>query len=162
MTATLIAAVAVNGVIGQANDLPWRLPGEQRRFKDLTWGHPIVMGRRTFESIGRALPGRTSIVVTRSPSWTPPGGPSDDVLVAAGIDEALEIASGLDPDVFIIGGGEIYAATIGRADRLEITEVHLEPAGDTFFPTIDPATWQEIARDARDGYSHVTYERVAA
>ena len=159
MTVTLIAAVASNGVIGAANDLPWRIPGEQRRFKELTWGHPIVMGRKTFESIGRTLPGRTSIVVTRSPSWTPPGGPTDTVLVAAGVDEALEIAAGISSDVFVIGGGEIYTATIDHADRLEITEVGLEPEGDAFFPAIDGAVWQEKARDPHEGFAYVTYER---
>lgn len=160
MTVTVIAAVAANGVIGAAGDMPWHLPGEQRRFKELTWGHPIVMGRKTFESIGRALPGRTSIVVTRSPSWTPPGGPAREVLVAAGVDEALEIAYGIDRDVYVIGGGEIYAATIDRADRLEITEVHLEPDGDAFFPKIDPATWVELDRIPADGYTYVSYERL--
>jgi dihydrofolate reductase len=161
MTVTLIAAVAANGVIGAGNDMPWHLPGEQQRFKELTWGHPIVMGRKTFESIGRALPGRTSIVVTRSPSWAPPGGPAREILVAAGVDEALEIAYGIDDDVYVIGGGEVYAATIDRADRLEITEVHLEPEGDAFFPKVEPATWFETAREPHEGFTYVTYERVA-
>lgn len=159
MTVTLIAAVAANGVIGAGNDIPWQLPGDQRRFKELTWGHPIVMGRKTFDSIGRVLPGRISIVVTRSPSWTPPGGPSDDVQVAASVDEALEIARSIDADVYVIGGGEIYAATLERADRLEITEVQVEADGDAFFPRIDGAEWHEVAREPHADFNYVTYER---
>src|SRR5690625_1540989 len=139
MTLTLIAAVAANGVIGAANDIPWQLPGDQRRFRELTWGHPIVMGRKTFESIGRALPGRTSVVVTRSPSWSPTDGPSDDIRVASSVDEALEIAFGINADIYVIGGGEVYAQTIERAQQLEITEVHLDVDGDAFFPRIEPA-----------------------
>jgi dihydrofolate reductase len=164
---SMIAAVAENGVIGRDNGLPWRLPSDLRHFKAVTMGKPIVMGRKTFESIGRALPGRDNIVVTRRTDMV-----ADDVHVAYSLDEALGLAEGFArargvDEVFIIGGAEIYAEAIGRADRLYITEVAARPEGDATFPAIDPAMWREVSRHGpvqgeKDtaSMSVVGYERV--
>ena len=144
-TLALIAARAANGVIGRDNDLPWRLAGDLRRFKALTMGKPMIMGRRTFESIGRALPGRITVVVTRSPTWT-----ARDVLVARNIDEAVAIAErvalerGVD-EIIVAGGAQVYAALLPRAGRIYLTEVDAEVDGDTRFPALDPRQWREIA-----------------
>jgi dihydrofolate reductase len=143
----LVAAVAENGVIGAKGDMPWRLSSDLKRFKRLTLGHPMVMGRKTFESIGRPLPGRTTIVVTRDPSWT-----RDGVLTAPSLEAAMErsaeiaAADGVEA-VMVVGGGEIYSAALPRADRLEITRVHASPDGDAHFPQIDERVWQEVARE---------------
>jgi dihydrofolate reductase len=154
-TVTIVVAVAANGVIGREGGLPWRLPGELARVKKLTMGHVLVMGRRTFDSIGRPLPGRTTVVVTRQSDWRPEG-----VLVAGSVDAALEIAARHDPEVFVFGGAEVYAAAIPRADRMVVTWVDQEPAGDTSFPEVDWDEWQEVGREAGEGYSVVEYERV--
>lgn len=158
----LIAAVARNGVIGRDGDLPWRIPADLQFFKTATMGKPMIMGRRTFESIGKALPGRTNIVVTRSGDFT-----ADDVEVAADFDQALAIAARQDAgEVMVIGGGEIYAAAMPRADRLYLTEVHLDAEGDVHFPQFDLAQWREVSRDdhAAEGdtpaFSFVTLERI--
>jgi dihydrofolate reductase len=145
---TLIAAVARNGVIGAGNRLIWRLPSDLRRFKALTLGKPLVMGRKTFAAIGKPLPGRETIVVTRDAAFAAPG-----VLVAHDLRTALALASERaaamgTPEAIIAGGGEIYAATIAQADRLAITEVALAPEGDARFPWIDPALWREARREA--------------
>lgn len=142
----IVAAVARNRIIGGGNRLLWRLPSDLRRFKALTMGKPLIMGRRTFQSIARSLPGRETIVVTRDPGFFAAG-----VLVAHGVGEALalatERAAAMGADAIIVaGGGELYAATIDRADRLAITEAALEPEGDVRFPPIDPAVWREISR----------------
>ncbi len=142
---TLIAAVARNGVIGVAGRLPWRLPADLRRFKALTWGKPVVMGRRTFDSIGRALPGRHNIVLSRNPAWHAPA----EVSVAHDVEEALAIA-GEVPETMVIGGGEIYRLFLPLADRLELTEVDLSPPGDARFPDIDPAEWREMLNEAHE------------
>jgi dihydrofolate reductase len=136
MNLSLIVAMSCDGIIGRDGALPWRLPNDLRRFKRLTMGHPVIMGRKTFESIGRVLPGRTSIVVTRQPDYRPAG-----VLVAHSMDEALDMASSSD-EAFVIGGGQIYAAALARVDRMYVTEVQGEVAGDTFFPDWDRAGWQ--------------------
>lgn len=150
----MVAAVARNGVIGDGPDIPWRLPGEQRLFKGLTWGHTLVMGRTTFESIGRPLPGRTTIVLTRSPDWTAEG-----VLVARDLEEALALADGLDGEVMVAGGGQVYAVALPVADEQVISEVDLEPAGDAFYPDFDRTEWVETSREHYDGYDRVTYSR---
>ncbi len=157
----LIAAVAHNGVIGRGGELPWRIPADLQFFKAITMGKPMIMGRRTFESIGKALPGRANIVVTRSADFS-----ADDVEVAGNLDQALEIAAGTGADeVMVIGGGEIYAAALPRADRLYLTEVHIDAAGDVRFPAFDRAQWRELSRDdhaaAGDNpsFSFVTLER---
>jgi dihydrofolate reductase len=150
-----IAAVARNGVIGARGDIPWRIPADWQRFKRLTMGGVLIMGRKTFESIGRALPGRTTVVITRDPQWQ-----SEGVQVAAGVPEALRTAVEYAPaPVFVAGGGEIYRAAWEALSRLEITEVHAEPAGDVTFPAIPADRWEETAREGRDGYDFVTYRR---
>ena len=154
-TITIVVAVAANGVIGREGGMPWRLPGEQARVKKLTMGHALVMGRRTFDSIGRALPGRTTVVVTRQPDWQAEG-----ALVAGSVDAALEIAARHDREVFVFGGAEIYAAAIPRAHRMVVTWVDQEPAGDTTFPEVDWDQWREVGRESGEGYSVVDYERV--
>src|SRR5271156_6578557 len=145
-----VAAVARNGVIGANGGLPWRLSSDLKRFKALTWGKPLMIGRKTFESIGRALPGRETIVVTRDPAFAPSG-----VLVAheldAGIDLAAERARAIGAeDIAIGGGGELYAQTIARASGLFITEVALDAEGEARFPSIDPREWREIRRERGD------------
>ena len=139
----LIAAVGENDVIGADGDMPWKLSTDLKRFKRLTLGHPVVMGRKTFESIGRPLPGRRNIVVTRDAGWAHEG-----VARAGSLDEAFALAGETAGDaVMVIGGGTIYSAALPMADRLEITRVHAAPAGDTLFPKIDPQLWQEVARE---------------
>jgi dihydrofolate reductase len=133
---TLVAARARNGTIGRDNTLPWHLPEDLAHFKATTLGHPIVMGRRTFESIGRPLPGRRSIVLTRDPAWAHPGCER-----AGSHDEAIGLCSGA-AEVFVVGGAQVYADAIGRADRLILTEVDLDVAGDACFPRIDPGMWR--------------------
>ena len=151
----LVAAVARNGVIGDGPDIPWKLPGEQALFKALTIGHTLLMGRTTYESIGRPLPGRTTIVLTRSATWSAGG-----VLVAHDLDEALALADGLDGDVMVAGGGEVYAAALPVADEQVISEVDLEPAGDAHYPAFDRTQWRETAREAYEGYERVTWRRL--
>ncbi len=152
---TLVAAVARNGTIGADGGLPWRLPADLQRFKALTMGHTMIMGRKTFESIGRALPGRRSIVVTRDRDWTAPG-----VTVAHSVAEAIDLAGdGPAGTVMVVGGGEIYRQTMHRAERLEITLMDSDVTGDTRFPEIDPAIWQEATREDADGYAFVSYHR---
>ena len=153
---TLVAAVARNGVIGADGGIPWHLPGEQRLFKELTLGHVLVMGRRTYESIGRPLPERTTIVVTRQPDWQAedPG-----VLVASSVPEALERASSIDDDVFVVGGTQVYADALPFADRLAMTFVDAEPEGDTFFPDVDWSQWRERERTTGEGWRRVVFER---
>ncbi|RDE10203.1 dihydrofolate reductase [Pelagibacterium lacus] len=144
----MIAAVGRNGAIGSAGDLPWRLPSDFAFYKRTTMGRPLIMGRKTFESIGRPLPGRANIVVTRQSGYAP-----DGVEVHADLDAAIargrEIAArdGVD-EVFINGGGEIYARAMPLADRLYITHVDAAPEADVFFPAIDPAAWE--GRDVLD------------
>jgi len=133
--------VADNGVIGAKGGLPWHLPGDLEHFKTVTMGHPILMGRKTFESIGRALPGRRNIVITRQRDWSAPG-----TETAASLDVALKVA-GEDTAVMVIGGAEIFAQALPLADRIELTQVHSRPDGDTFFPRLDPRQWEEIRRE---------------
>jgi len=150
-----IAAVARNGVIGAGSDIPWHIPGEQRRFKHLTLGHPLVMGRLTYASIGRPLPGRTTLVVSRDPAFAVPG-----VEVLADVDAALDRALALDDEqVFVAGGGQVYRAAWPRLDALEITEVDQEPEGDVFFPQVDPGEWRETSREPHPGLAFVRYVR---
>jgi dihydrofolate reductase len=156
LSVSIVAAVARNGVIGADGGLPWHLPDELRLFKETTLGHVLVMGRRTYESIGRPLPGRTTVVVTRRRDWSPG---AVEVVVAQGIDEALERASAIDEAVFVVGGGELYAAALPHAERLLLTLVDQEPDGDTTFPHVDWAEWREAARVTGDGWVRVTYER---
>ena len=156
MGVTVVAAVATNGVIGVDGGLPWHLPDDLRRFKELTLGHVLVMGRKTYESIGHPLPGRTTVVVTRNAGWDPG---ASDVLVAQSVPEALAAASAVDDDVFVGGGGVVPPPPLPVADRLELTHVPAAPAGDTRFPEIDWQEWRELRREQGDGAAYVTYER---
>lgn len=157
---TLVVAATDDGVIGKAGGLPWHLPADLAHFKRVTMGHPIVMGRRTYASIGRALPGRLNVVVTRDRTFAAPG-----VVVAHSLDEALT-ACGDAPELMVIGGGELYRETLPRATRVHLTRVHAAIDGDTHFPALDPEVWVEVARqerpaDERNAYplSFVTLER---
>ena len=161
---SIIAAVAANGVIGRANGLPWHLAGDLKWFKTLTLGHHMIMGRRTFDSVGKPLPGRTTVVVTRDLSFRAPG-----VIVAPAIEQALEIAAH-DDEPFICGGAQIYEQTLHRANRMYITRVHAEVEGDTLFPEFDDVNeWKLVDRedfeaDERNdyAYSFLTYDRVGS
>jgi dihydrofolate reductase len=165
----LIYAVAENGVIGQGTAMPWRLKSDMQRLKALTMGKPIVMGRKTFESFPkRPLPGRTNIVITRNADYQAAG-----AVVTTSLADARAVATGdalrrLVTEIAVIGGAEIYAQWMGIADRLEVTEVHAQPTGDTFMPPVDLTVWEEVARvrnaaageDSVD-FSYVTYCRRA-
>lgn len=159
MTVTIVAAVARNGVIGRDGSIPWRVPGEQRSFKEATTGHVLVMGRRTYESIGRPLPGRTTVVVTRQHDWAPAGGRPDGVRVVGSLPAALATADSIGEQVFVVGGAEVYAEALALADRLRISWVDATPEGDTYFPDVDWGRWRETAREAHDGWALSTYER---
>jgi dihydrofolate reductase len=162
----LIVAVADNGVIGAHGAIPWRLKSDQARLKAMTMGKPIVMGRKTFLSLRRPLPGRTNIVVTRDGDFRGRG-----AVVTTSVTDARAIARGdalrrFATEIAVIGGAEIYAQWMGDADRLEITEVHARPDGDTRFPAIDASIWQEVARERHPAgpddsvdFSYVTYRR---
>jgi dihydrofolate reductase len=150
----LVAAVADNGVIGVDNDIPWRLPSDMKHFRETTMGNTVVMGRLTYESIGRPLPHRTNIVVTRQQAWVAEG-----VLVARSVEDAVALAQGYDGDVMVIGGGQIYRDAMPLADVQVLTEVHQTPSGDTFYPEFDRDEWTETRREAHDGYDFVWLER---
>jgi dihydrofolate reductase len=140
---SLIVAMTPEGVIGRDNDLPWRLPDDLKRFKALTMGRPVIMGRRTWDSIGRPLPGRTSIVLSRSATFAPQG-----AIVVPDLERALDAAGAVD-EAFVIGGAQVYALALPIARRLYLTLVHGDVAGDARFPTIDPQHWREIERSER-------------
>ncbi|MGZ5403252.1 MAG: dihydrofolate reductase [Nocardioides sp.] len=150
----LIAAVAENGVIGDDGTIPWHLPADFAHFKATTFGHTLVMGRATYDSIGRPLPGRTTIVLTRDPAWSAQG-----VLVASSLDDALAGACDLPGDVFIAGGAQVYAAALPYADAQVLTEVHLSPGGDTFYPDFDRSDWVETSRVPGEAFDVVTWGR---
>lgn len=166
---SLIAAVAKNGVIGAKNELPWYLPEDLKHFKTLTTGKTVLMGRKTFESIlkrlGKPLPNRKNVVVTRDPNYfvakpqTSCGlaTTTSTVEVYHSVEEALKAHQ--SEEVLVAGGGEIFAQTIARADRLYITEVDRAVEGDAYFPKIDRQIWKEIAREPQDGFSFVTYQK---
>jgi dihydrofolate reductase len=153
----LIAAVASNGVIGNRGEIPWRLPADLRRFKQITMGSPMIMGRKTFESLPGLLPGRRHIVLTKQTNWQEEGAE-----VVYSVDEALRVANA--PHVWVIGGGEIYALFLPRADRLELTEIIAQPDGDAYFPRFDSLWLEATRRDfpaegSMPGYAFVTYRR---
>ncbi len=164
MILTLVVARADNGVIGRDGGMPWHLPADLRHFKRLTVGKPVVMGRKTFEAIGKPLPGRHNIVLTRSAGWT-----ADGVTVVPNLAEAVAAAGlqqGARPEeIMIIGGAAVYAEALPSARRVYLTEVHATPDGDTVLPPFDPAVWHEAAReeqpadDNAPAYSWVTLER---
>jgi dihydrofolate reductase len=141
MRITLVAAVAKNGVIGRDGDLPWRLPDDLKAFKRLTLGKPVVMGRKTWESIGRPLPGRHNVVMTRSEGFAAPG-----ASVVSSVQQALELLTDHE-EIMVIGGGAIYRQFLGRASRIYLTEVDAEVDGDVTFPELDAAEWEETSRE---------------
>lgn len=157
---TMVAAVAENGVIGADANIPWHLPEDFAHFKATTTGHVLVLGRTTHEGIGRPLPGRTTIVLTRDPSWAAEG-----VHVARSVPEALELADRLladepeDRQVMIGGGAAVYAAALPYADEQVISEIPLRPAGDTHYPAFDRGRWREVRREPQDGFTIVWWER---
>ena len=150
----LIAAVAENGVIGAGGDIPWHLPADFAHFKTTTMGHTLVMGRATYDSIGRPLPGRTTVVLTRDPSWSAEG-----VLAAASWEDAMALAAGLPGDVYVAGGAAVYELALPHADEQVITEVPLAPGGDTFYPVFDRDEWVEASRTPYDGFEVVRWVR---
>jgi dihydrofolate reductase len=157
---SIVVAAAENDVIGVRNELPWRLPDDLRRFKALTLGKPVLMGRKTFESIGKPLPGRMNLVVTRQHDWTAPG-----CVVAGSIEEAIG-AAGPVPEIAIIGGGQIFSEVLPRVNTIYLTRVHVALNGDAYFPRLVPDEWRETDRedhaaDERHAYafSFVTLER---
>jgi dihydrofolate reductase len=147
MKIVLVAAIGENNVIGYAGQLPWRLKSDLQHFRQVTLNRPVIMGRKTYESIGKPLKGRTNIVLTRDLGLKVPGG-----ILATSLDAALGVARqdaakrGVD-EIMVIGGGDVFAEIMPRADRLEITHVHAAPEGDSFFPPIDPAVWREVKRE---------------
>ena len=161
----LVVALAANGVIGRGGTLPWHLPDDLKHFKALTMGHPILMGRRTYESIGKPLPGRRSIVVSRTLAASPAPG----VEVARSLDEAVQLASQTPGPAFVIGGAALYQAAFPRTDRLHLTELDAAVDGDTFFPPFDRSKWRVVSETRHEsderhamGFWFRTYERVSA
>ena len=156
---SLIVAMARNRVIGANNALPWHLSSDLKRFKALTMGHHLVMGRKTFESIGRVLPGRTSVVITRNPDWHTEG-----VVVASSFADAIRKTAG-DEEVFVIGGEQVFRDALPQADRIYLTELDRAFPGDVYFPPLDPAQWRESIRETLHddasglGYSNALLER---
>ena len=160
MTVTIVAALGRNRVIGMDNRMPWHISEDLKRFKALTMGHPVIMGRKTFESIGKALPGRENVVITRSHDFEAP-----ECRMVHSLEEALA-AAGAAAEVFVIGGAEIYALALPLADRLQLTEVDAAIDGDAYFPDFDRSAWREVSRKPgstagpdRLRYDFVTYER---
>jgi dihydrofolate reductase len=156
---SIIVAYAANRVIGSRGKMPWHLSDDLKRFKQITMGHSIVMGRKTWESIGRILPGRRHVIISRRIGYTAPG-----ATVAASLNEAIAACAG-EPEIFVIGGGEIYRLALPLAERIYATEIDHSVDGDTFFPPLDMAVWKEIRRECRreentsTRYSFVTFER---
>ena len=151
----MVAAVAENGVIGKAGDIPWHISEDLKHFRETTRGNTVVMGRTTYEGIGHPLPYRTNVVVTRNPSWRAEG-----VFVAQSVEDAIEIARGFDGDIMIGGGTQVYSAAMPYATHQVLTEVHQAPEGDTHYPDFDRSEWRETRREERDGYAWVWLERV--
>ncbi|MGI9517101.1 MAG: dihydrofolate reductase [Pirellulaceae bacterium] len=162
MIVSLIVAMSENGVIGRDGDMPWRLSDDLRRFKRITMGHHLIMGRKTFDSIGRLLPGRTTIIMTRNVDYQVEG-----ALIARDFASALALAAG-DDEVFVVGGGEIYRTALPAVQRIYLTRVHTTLEGDTTFPEIDWDNWQRVSReshscDDRNNYDYTfeVYDRLA-
>lgn len=160
MEIILVAAVGENGEMGHNNELLWHLPGDLPRFKEITMGSPIIMGRKTFDSIGRALPGRLNIVLTENTDWQ-----ADSVTVASSLNHAIQLAE-LEGTgkAFVIGGGQIYKLFLSYATLMEITEVYDAPIADTYFPNFSSADFKEVSRipnnDNNPTFDYVTYQRV--
>ena len=154
-----IAIVAANGVIGDGRSQPFSFAEDWRRYKAVTMGHPMIMGRTTHEAIGRFLPGRTTIVVTRHPERVPIPEGADAVAVGS-LEEARALAASLDETVFVAGGGSVYAAAWPWLTDLDLTEVHADAEGSIRFPAIDPREWREVRREPRGPFDFVGYERL--
>ncbi|PQA60506.1 dihydrofolate reductase [Siphonobacter curvatus] len=144
----LVVAVAENGAIGKDNQLLWHLPDDLKQFKKLTSGHTVVMGRKTYESIGKPLPNRTNVIITRNENYEAPG-----CIVVSSLEEAIRTES----DVYIIGGAEIYQQALPLTDRIHLTEVQASVEGDTFFPKLDSAEWHELSRETHPTDEKHTY-----
>ena len=163
MKISIIVAKGKNNVIGRDNQLPWHLPGDLKHFKNTTIGHHVIMGRKTFESMGKPLPGRTSIVITRNEDYTVP----EDHYVVHHLESALELARSKElSQVYVLGGAEIFKLALPLTDELVITEIDAAPEGDTFFPAIDDQAWEKISqedhfKDEKNeyDYSFLTYRR---
>lgn len=158
---SLIVAMARNRTIGINNTLPWHLPEDLKHFKNLTMGHHIIMGRKTYESIGRPLPGRTTVIVTRDPGYA-----MDGCLVAHSLDEAVSLSAG-DDEAFFVGGSSLYEQALPLAERMYITEIQADYEGDAHFPDFDRTHWREMAREqqvsaAGVGYDFVIYDKVGS
>lgn len=156
MEKIIIAAVAENGAIGKDGEIPWHIPEDLKHFKQKTAGHPVIMGRKTFESLPenfRPLPNRTNIVLTRSDMN------KEGIRIAGSLEEAYSIAEELDDKAFIIGGASVYEQALTEADKMEITEVKKEVDGDTFFPDFDREEWDEEKRESHEEFDFVTYTR---
>jgi dihydrofolate reductase len=155
LTISLVVAAATNNAIGKDGKLPWYLPNDMRHFKNITWGMPIVMGRKTFESLGKALPGRKNIVITRQPGWKAEG-----AIAVKNIEDALFVVRETDSkEVMVIGGGEIYRTVFEKAKRIYLTRVEAEPEADTFFPSLKPDEWHLMSQqiheaDAKNAYNY--------
>ncbi|MBF4162294.1 dihydrofolate reductase [Nocardioides acrostichi] len=150
----LVAAVARNGVIGNGPDIPWQVPGEQKAFKHLTMGHTLLMGRTTYESIGRPLPGRETLVLTRDPHWR-----ADGVHAVRSVEEAVERKVTLPGHLVVAGGAQVYEAALPLATEQVISQIPLEPVGDVFYPAFDRHSWTEVRRDEMEGYERVWLRR---
>ncbi len=163
MTISLVVAAATNNGIGKDGTMPWHLPNDMKHFKNVTWGMPVVMGRKTFESLGKVLPGRKNIVITRQPGWEVAG-----TIAVPKIEDALFVAKQTDAnEVMVIGGGEIYKTLFDRAKRIYLTRVEAEPEADTFFPALDPKEWHLMSQKDHEAdsanaynYSFQVWERV--
>ncbi|MGV8916139.1 MAG: dihydrofolate reductase [Kaistella sp.] len=158
---TIVVAMGLKNEIGANNELLWHLPTDLKRFKEITTDHPIIMGRKTYESIGKPLPNRTNIVVSRKENWFEEG-----ILIVGSLKEALKFAKKIDENIFIIGGGNVYEQTLALTDRLEVTQVQAELEADIFFPKIDEKIWQKTAeicheKDEKNAYDFCfqTFER---
>ena len=160
---SLVVAAATNNGIGKDGKMPWHLPNDMKHFKNVTWGMPIVMGRKTFESLGKALPGRKNIVVTHNPDWKAEG-----AIAVQKIEDALFVAKETDAkEIMVIGGGEIYKLLFAKAKRIYMTRVEADPEADTFFPAIHPKEWQLVSQKNHEAdeknaynYSFQTWERI--
>ncbi len=158
MLISLIVAMAANRVIGNRGDIPWKIPGEQKMFKEITFGHTVIMGRRTYESLGRPLPGRTNIVITRKSGYRAPG-----CIVVHDFAGALKACPPAENEAFICGGGQLYQETMSVADRVYLTLIPREIPGDTYFPEIPPAEFRVKESKFVDGiepYQFLVYERI--
>lgn len=158
---TLVVAISENRVIGRDNQLIWHLPNDLKHFKQITTGHPIIMGRKTFDSMGKALPNRTNIVITRNENWS-----AENVITTHSLGKAIETAQEIDEEIFIIGGGVIFNMSMDIADAIELTIIHQGFEGDVFFPEIEDEIWEEVSREFNEkdeknqyDYSFIRLER---